>query len=204
MLTFIIVLPSDIPTAVKPSEANLLLQVASGGVVLECGAFYGFSTVMLAQVARLVHSVDWHRGDEHAGQVDTLPDYLENLKRYNVTDRVITHLGRFEDVLPYLRRGSFDGCFLDGQHDRASLDRDLRLIHPLIGRTGWIAVHDYGLFDVAPALEDFVSWSGYELVRVAETLAVLRPRVHLARKAARRLPEPVRRTVRQVMRHLPS
>ncbi|MBO0835409.1 MAG: class I SAM-dependent methyltransferase [Actinobacteria bacterium] len=197
-------LPSDIPTAVKPSEADLLLQVASGGMVLECGAFYGFSTIVLAQVARRVHSVDWHRGDAHAGLVDTLPDYLENLKRYNAADRVVTHIGRFEDVLPYLRPGSFDGCFLDGQHDRASLDRDLRLIHPLIGRWGWLAVHDYGLFDVAPALEDFVRWSDYELVRVAETLAVLRPRVHLARRAARRLPEPVKRTVRHVRRLLPS
>jgi hypothetical protein len=196
VLTFDGVLPSDIPTAVKAAEAEELQDLARGVVVLECGAFYGFSTVVLAQVALVVHSVDWHHGDEQAGRVETLPDYLTNLKRYGVADRVVTHMGRFEDVLPSLRPGSFDGCFLDGQHDRASLDRDLRLIHPLIRRRGWIAVHDYGLFDVTPAVEAFVAWSRYEVDSVAESLAVLRPRVHPARKAAARLPEPVKRPLR--------
>jgi hypothetical protein len=131
--------------------------------------------------------------------VDTLPDYLANLKRYGVAGRVVTHMGRFEDVLPRLRPGIFDGCFVDGQHDRASLDRDLRLVHPLIKRRGWIAVHDYGLFEVAPALDAFVEWSGYELDGVAESLAVLRPRVHPARKAVSRLlPEPVKRPLRRL------
>jgi Methyltransferase domain len=199
VLTFVGVLPSDIPTAVKIPEAERLQQLAAGCVVLECGAFYGFSTIVLAQVARAVHSVDWHHGDEQAGQVETLPDYLANLERYGVADRVVTHIGRFEDVLPHLRLSNFDGCFLDGQHDRASLDRDLRLVHPLIKRRSWIAVHDYGLFDVAPALHAFEDWSGYELDDVAESLAVLRPRVHPARKAVSRLlPEPVKRPFRRL------
>lgn len=181
-------LPKDIQSALTEAEARALGELAAGRVVLECGAWWGYSTIALAQTAARVHSVDWHRGDEHAGHIETLSDYLANLARYDVRDRITVHVGRFEEVLPMLRGRAFEGCFLDGQHDRASVERDLRMIRPLIRRGGWIALHDYGLFEVEPATTEFTAGSEFQLERVVDTLAVLRSEVQLWRRAARRLP----------------
>lgn len=138
--------PDDIASAVTAEEAARLATLARGGDVLELGAWYGFSTIILAQAARRVTSVDWHRGDEHAGEVDTWEAFRANLARYGVAAKVDARRGRFEDVLPALyREGAlFDGCFLDAQHDTASVERDLALALPLVRPGGWIAFHDYG------------------------------------------------------------
>ena len=58
-------LPEHIRTGVHPSEAFALKTMAHNKVVLEFGAQLGFSTIVMAQVARRVVSVDWHRGDDH-------------------------------------------------------------------------------------------------------------------------------------------
>jgi hypothetical protein len=85
-----VMLPTDIPTAVKPNELAALQMPAGGQTVLECGALYGASTVALAQVAAMVHSVDRHHGDEQAGEVETLSSYLDNVRRYGAAGRVVT------------------------------------------------------------------------------------------------------------------
>jgi predicted O-methyltransferase YrrM len=134
-----------IPSAVTHEEATKLVELASGGNVLELGAQYGFSTVVLAQVAKLVCSVDTHQGDVQAGFADTWDTFQGNLKSYGVTN-VHPLRGKFEDILPQLaeRAIMFDGVFIDGAHDKASVQRDLDLALPLIYPGGWVAFHDYG------------------------------------------------------------
>lgn len=136
----------EIFSAITDEEADALRELARGQRVLELGAQYGFSTVVLAQAADYVVSVDWHRGDEHAGAEDTWKTYCDNLARYDVASKVAAMCGRFEDVLPELATAGeqFDGCFIDGQHDSASVQRDLGLALPLVKPGGWIAFHDYG------------------------------------------------------------
>ena len=121
-----IIVPDDIPSAVTGEEAARLASLASGGDVLELGAQYGFSTVVLAQAARRVTSVDWHQGDASitamgGGPADTWEAYRQNLARYGVAAKVDARRGRFADVLPALAREGalFDGVFIDAQHDAA-------------------------------------------------------------------------------------
>ena len=125
-----ITVPDDIPSAITGEEAARLASLASGGDVLELGAWLGFSTVVLAQAARRVTSVDWHQGDASLtvmgrADQDTWAAYRENLARYGVAAKVDARRGRFEDVLPALRKQGalFDGVFLDAQHDAASVAR---------------------------------------------------------------------------------
>src|SRR5262249_2974479 len=146
-----IIVPDDIPSAVTGEEAAKLASLASGGDVIELGAQYGFSTVILAQAARRVTSVDWHLGDPSIAAMgaepgDTRGACRANLARYGVAGKVDARRGRFEDVLPALaKQGAlFDGVFLDAQHDTASVERDLALVLPLIRPGGWVAFHDYG------------------------------------------------------------
>jgi len=114
--------------------------------VLELGAWYGFSTVVLASVAGRVTSVDWHLGDEHAGSTDTFAIFTSYLEQYAVADRVEVIRQRFEDALPELAAQGrrFGGCFLDAHHSAGSVSRDLGLALPLISPGGFIAFHDYG------------------------------------------------------------
>src|SRR6266702_1567915 len=146
-----ITVPDDIPTAVTSGEAAKLASLASGGDVLELGAQYGFSTIVMAQAARRVTSVDWHQGDDSIAAMggecaDTWEPYRANLARYGVAAKVDARRGRFADVLPALaKQGAlFDGVFIDAQHDAAAVQADLDLALPLIRPGGWVAFHDYG------------------------------------------------------------
>jgi SAM-dependent methyltransferase len=154
--------PIDIHTGVTGIEAEVLERYAEGRRVLECGSWYGFSTIVMARVAEHVDAVDWHHGDPHAGQRDTEGDFRQNLIRYNVDDRVTVHVGRFEDVLPMLV-GRWDVVFLDGMHDAASVTRDLALLEPIAGRH--LLLHDY---DVP------VSW-GFEVRETVDAWLAAHP-----------------------------
>ena len=135
-----------ISSAVTQEEAEALAELARGKTVLELGAHYGFSTIVLASVADHVWSVDWHQGDIHAGLADSWAVYSSNIVRYGMEDRVTICHGRFEDEVPLLAGEgvTVDGAFIDGQHDVASVERDTALALTLIRPGGFISWHDYG------------------------------------------------------------
>src|SRR2546430_1255703 len=141
-----ITIPDDIPSAVTGEEAARLASLASGGDVLELGAWFGFSTVVLAQAARRVTSVDWHHGDAHAGEAETWEPYRANLARYGVAGKGDARRGRFDEGLPALAKAGalFDGGVLDARHDPAAVPAALALALPLIRPGGFVAFHDYG------------------------------------------------------------
>ena len=136
----------NILSAVTENEAYALADLARGKTVLEMGAWEGFSTVVLASVADHVTSVDWHQGDDHAGQADTWTSFIENIVRYQVADRIEVIRERFEAALPQLAVDGrqFDGCFLDAQHDYESVSRDIGLALPVLKPGAFFAFHDYG------------------------------------------------------------
>lgn len=160
--------PSDIPTAVTNREAAKLADLASGGVILELGAQFGFSTIVMSETAKRVHSVDTHQGDTDAGYLNSLPAYVQNLLFYGARN-VVTHVGSFDEVLPLFKAESFDGCFLDGSHDLDSVLRDTFYAMQLVKHGGWLAWHDYGRYDVEEAVNsladlklnvvDFLAWA---------------------------------------------
>ena len=129
-----------------PAEAAELARLAYGAVVLELGSFYGYSTIVMASVAERVYSVDWHMGDDHAGDYETWEGFRANLIGYRVDDRVTAIRGRFEEEVPKLAANGLrvDGAFLDGHHSEESVTRDLGLALSVVKPGGWIAFHDYG------------------------------------------------------------
>jgi hypothetical protein len=164
--------PREIQSAISDAEARELSQLAAGLTVLELGSQYGFSTVVMGRVAKRLHSVDWHRGDSMTGPCDSLVSFHGNLQRYGVGDRVIAHVGRFEDVVPAFNDCYFDGCFIDAEHDRASVARDTDQALRVVKRGGWLAWHDYGRFEVAEVV-DSVSAGHRSRLTVVDYLAVM-------------------------------
>ena len=123
-------------------EATELQRLAAGKTVLELGAWKGRSTVVLAQVARYVVSVDRHQGLDVP---DSLPDYLEAARGL---ENVAIVVADFQVFLPLLAV-VFDIVFVDGNHDADSVERDALLAcqHAYFS-TGIIVFHDYDLESV--------------------------------------------------------
>ena len=163
----------DIDSSVTPEEMWRLREVAQGSTVLEVGSWRGFSTVAMAQVATIVHAVDWHLGDEHAGHDESLGPLMSNIDHFRVRDRVVVHVGDAAVVLPLFAPGHFDVAFVDAYHEADAVRRDAELVLPLVREGGHIAFHDYGLFGVKDAVDTL---EDLEWVDLVGTLAVLRKR----------------------------
>lgn len=176
-MTPAVVLP-DIPTSMSENEGLALARLADNKIVLELGAWQGYSTVCIAQTAAVTHSVDWHRGDAHAGQGSTLIPYLQHLQRYGLLAHVNVHIGRFETVLPALQDAYFDVVFLDGQHDYDSVKADAEQAVRVAKPGAVLAFHDYGIgmsdrsglkFGVNEAVDEL-----FTVGEVVDTLAIVR------------------------------
>lgn len=126
-----------------PAEAAQLMKLADGLTVLEIGTYCGLSTLHMAKTAKRIHTVDWHHGDRDIGRTDTAPEFLANLKRSGQEAIVIAHVGKFQDVLPLFKDGSFEMVFIDGAHDEASVAHDT--LHAVRLATKIIAWHDWNL-----------------------------------------------------------
>jgi predicted O-methyltransferase YrrM len=157
-------------------EAAELARLAAGKIVLEVGTFKGFGAILMAQAgARMVHAVDWHRGDGDLGPRDTLCAWWTNVRRHHVEDQVVGHVGRSVDVLPTFEPQSFDFAFVDADHQYEAVVRDLHLVIPLVRPAGVIACHDYSSVwpGVVQAVDELVAHPEYALLRVVDSLAVV-------------------------------
>ena len=158
-----LVIPEDIETAVSRVEAIYLAELARGGVILEVGAQFGFSTIVLAQTAKLVVSVDWHRGDDWNGWRPSLQIFMDNLARYGVLDRVVAVVARSEVALPVLW-APFDMAFIDGNHSFHRVLSDAKLSRMQMKRNAPFVFHDYLCPltpEVKPAVDQFACGEQY-------------------------------------------
>jgi SAM-dependent methyltransferase len=165
------VFPEDVDSTISENEGRALAELARDRVVLELGAWLGRSTVCIAQTAAQLVSVDLHRGDEHSGKASTLPGFMQSLDRYGLAERVVTVVGRFEDVLPLLAPASFDLVFLDGFHSYEQVSADIGLARRLVKPGGAMAFHDYGVdeFGVTRAVDEAFGQPS----QIVDTLAVV-------------------------------
>jgi len=132
-----------IPTSLTDNEASALWTMAPGQLVIEVGAAYGYSTILMAQVAERVVSIDPHMG------YGSLPNSLEimraNLEAYGVTDKVeVIHGQAAYEALWEMSTHPTEQVglvFIDGDHREDAVRRDVFCAMNLSRR---IACHDYG------------------------------------------------------------
>lgn len=147
------VLPDHPPIFTSLTAAETAeLQRLVGGVpelrVLEIGAAYGYSTVVLGLAgAEEVYSVDPH--ETHA----SLPELTANVKRFGLEGRVMVCIGtsqaarelRNEKGRRVIPERYFGMVFIDGDHTREGVRHDLLWARRLVKPFGSvIACHDYG------------------------------------------------------------
>lgn len=175
------VFAADIESALTFREAHLLARLGRGKNVLEIGSQYGRSTIALASVARSLVAVDPHDLGP-LGAEDTLGPLRANLDRYGLLDRVDIRKGYAHEVLPTITR-RFDLVFLDADHRREEVKRDLAMLLPFVQAPGVLAFHDYGksgtmfrgqwdAWGVTEVVDEFAAERGLR-VTTAGTLAVV-------------------------------
>jgi predicted O-methyltransferase YrrM len=155
-----------IETSLTEREAAELQRLAALKRVLEIGAAFGYSTVVLAEVAVHVTSVDPHLVHASIGVHES------NLDRYGVVGRVGRLVGPSARMLPPLGDHQFDLVFVDGDHTAAGIAFDLAQVLRLVTPDGVLAFHDWDeetCPDVRPVLE---AWQQPDYV--VDTLAIYR------------------------------
>lgn len=174
-------IPQDIPTATTTKQGALLQKLSVNKTCLEVGAYYGFTTVCMAQHAKMVYSIDNHRGDIHLGRKDTLQGYLAQLQKYKVLSKVAILIGESTDILPRLEHGMFDFAFIDATHTYEAVRADIALVEPLmkLNEDAFIAFHDYEetsnkQFGVTQAVDEAIEEGNLEPVEREGTLLVCR------------------------------
>jgi predicted O-methyltransferase YrrM len=181
------VFAADVHSAVTEAECAELARLATGRVVLEIGSWYGRSTIALASTGAVVHSIDPHTGGPPE-RPNTLAEFVANLERYGVRDGVVVHIGLSEQICPRFRPDAFELVFVDANHYREPVARDIRLAVGCLALGGTLVLHDYGVegthdyvgnwhvFGVTEAVDEFCERTGLSMSRV-DTLAVIPTRV---------------------------
>jgi predicted O-methyltransferase YrrM len=136
------------PCLMSPRETAELVKLADAKRVLELGTWHGYTTIAMARVAVVTWTVDHHGGDVTMGEAATLDHYLVNVELAGVGNRIVTIVGRFEQVLPWLMAKGWDLVLVDGAHDAGSVMFDCLMANRLCHRPGIVAVHDWDRYDV--------------------------------------------------------
>lgn len=134
---------TEIPGAMTVKEGETLALLTQDKLVLEIGSLYGRSTVAMARKARMIHSVDWHRGDKHAGSRDSLETFIQNLITHGVRHKVVIHVCKAEEIEEILAPECFDFAYVDGLHTYESTRRFIQIAKKCVKPGGMIGVHDY-------------------------------------------------------------
>lgn len=163
--------PSDVEGWLTESEAKKLAVMAQDKEVVEIGSYYGRSTAAIAQTAKRVVSIDWHRGDYQTGPTNTLAGFKETLSRYGIADKVDIRVGKTEDVAPTLPDRCCDLLLIDGAHDERHVRIDATTALRLIRPGGMIAVHDRNFPEVQRVTDEIFG----EPVSVIDGLALFQP-----------------------------
>jgi predicted O-methyltransferase YrrM len=141
------------------------LAYAAAGVApcLEIGSYCGKSAIFLGEGCRArgkygLFSIDHHGGSEEQqpgqqyfdpelydaalGRVNTLPFFLENVRRARLEDWVFPIVGTSAAVAANWRGGALGLVFIDGGHAKPTVEADARGWSSLVVRGGWLCFHD--------------------------------------------------------------
>jgi protein-L-isoaspartate O-methyltransferase len=166
--------PLEIPGWLRPEEGKALAELARGKRVLEIGSYCGLSTVCMARTAKHVTAVDYFDGRGTPLPQDTLPQFMANIRRYGLAEKVSVWQ---PDWLHGEIADRFDLVFIDGAHNADSVAADVDKALAVLRSDGRLVFHDYQS-DVHPGVTEVVNVllaNGGELMSTHETLAVVKP-----------------------------
>jgi hypothetical protein len=136
-------LVESIPGWLRPEDAQKLYELAfsASGPVLEVGTYKGKSAVLMATAIRdagrreLIYTLDVNRASIKAAAAQAEARGLAEAI-------VFVHgtVAAFARAYPQLRPGL---VFIDGDHSRAGVERDLAVLHQIVPAGGRLLFHDF-------------------------------------------------------------
>lgn len=70
------------------NEAKALQIIAEDSNVIEVGCWKAKSSIAMAATAKTVLTIDHFRGDSYAGAAFTLPEAVENIRKYDIDNKI--------------------------------------------------------------------------------------------------------------------
>lgn len=142
----------DLPIKNVPRTENnrvdgliTLLEMVRPKTCIEIGCYAGVSSEVIAlHVDRLVC-------------VDPCPNetiyrmFTDKMAGYHHVEII---RGCSPDAIAYLPAGSFDACYIDGEHSAVALRKDIDACRRLVKPGGWITGHDLQIEDVASVVHE--------------------------------------------------
>ncbi|MBV8992154.1 MAG: class I SAM-dependent methyltransferase [Pseudonocardiales bacterium] len=139
----VLALVESIPGWLRSQDADKLYELAKStpGPILEIGTYRGKSAVLMALAVRdaqhdtLVYTVDVDRNAIEAAATEA--------RTRGVADVIVFVRGTvaaFAHAYPHLRPAL---TFVDGDHSRAGVDRDLAVLEKLVPAGGLLVFHDF-------------------------------------------------------------
>lgn len=171
-------------TSLTEIESNALRKLAVGKRVIEIGAAFGYSTLILASVAEHVWSIDPHSAAVVPGNFDlhddpdikrlsagTLATLQANLEATELWSRVTICQATSQDYLTREDVPDANFAFIDGDHSLAACAADIWNCERILAAGDVICVHDYD-DDSCPGVREAVNRRG-GVREVADSIAVL-------------------------------
>lgn len=157
-----------IKSAVSEPEIQALQSLCRDRDVVEIGSLLGYSTIMIARVAKHVLAIDPHDGYPYYNPTPTLQEFLRNIERWGVAGVITPIVQTADRVLSHLRPA--DVAFVDC----TGLYRDTRFCLDHV-KAKVLACHDFGrrgCDGATRAVEDYVRQHNKQL-SVIDTLAII-------------------------------
>lgn len=131
--------------------------------LVEVGCHVGMTTLQLVEQVRhlTVHAIDTFEGNQQDRQGETarrlgrdavLKTFCQNVRLY-LFDRVQLHIGTSQQYAEIWPR-QIDMVYIDAEHTREAVERDIELWMPHVRHGGILAGHDYGVFEGVTAAVD--------------------------------------------------
>jgi len=156
---------NDVKGFLDPEEGEALYSTSliytAKGHAIEIGSYCGKSAIYIGSAAKenknKLYSVDHHRGSEEqqpgeeyfdpdlvdsSGKgIDTLPHFLETIRKFQLENTVIPVVSTSEEAYADLT-GNFSFVFIDGGHSEETSQKDYSLWSKRLIIGGIMAIHD--------------------------------------------------------------
>lgn len=180
-------LPAGVPTALIPPETVLLQRYAArAGLVLEIGTWYGYSAIAMALAGAHVITVDPHTelGSPGPG-LTTWEPFQNHLASSGVADRITVARMNSDQYFGELAKAppgpTLPMAFIDGDHNREQVARDIANAHQALMLDGKLVLHDIhnpGWPGVTEAAAELLPGLGWEKIDQVRWMAVYIRRRH--------------------------
>jgi len=146
----------------RPSARRLwhLAKLSHAGTIVEIGSFLGNSTIYLAMAGGEVHAVDPHTPvsmeqlGEQAYGLDASEQFLRNLMRFGVRERVVYHRASSLETAKAWSGEAVRLLYVDGMHTYKAVWDDYMAWRPFLAPQHVVLFDDYLWTEVQHAVDD--------------------------------------------------